>query len=439
MWISVWAMKIEYQDGGLEKLLKIFFSYSLHWTTPAITEVIKQQGGKESDTEYFGALMTTLEVAEASEDSLGAAVCLLGMVIKRVPSSVLKIKFSSSAKTLLELLARHIESDNSVLVRSLIGCLGVLLRHQDAGVWTSSSTLQIYDALLTFVTNPKAKVRKAAQHTICAILKASLLLTDSAEPPLLHPVAAHTGKFCVQQIDEHGFTGGDSSPLLHLLHLLKDIFGVFPQVGFSSPPNIYFCLFLHCFYRFLWRNWELRREIVANASFDVSTTCITGWRAGRGEDTIGGAAEADDAQERAGDVVRHAELPRAVAVAAWVGDAVGRPERAPHHGSLRLPAVAERHATAGRLAQRHDGGAPQSRPARAAPLRRPLAALLRRGHPVVAQRPARNHPRRNAVPDQVAGPVPGTGPDCRCLRQDPGGKGTETQQRCWMGICLSSL
>lgn len=132
----------------------------------AVSEVIKQEGGKETDTEYFAVLMTTLEVAETSEDSLGATLALLGMVIKRVPANVLKVKFSTSAKSLLDLLGRYIESDNSLLIRSLVGCLGVLLRNQDVSAWSSSSTLQIYDALMTFVASPKPQVRKAAQHAI---------------------------------------------------------------------------------------------------------------------------------------------------------------------------------------------------------------------------------------------------------------------------------
>nr|SVE74005.1 EOG090X00E0 [Daphnia barbata] len=194
----------------------------------AVSEVIKQQGGKETDTEYFAVLMTTLEVAETNEDSLGATLALLGMVIKRVPTNVLKAKFSTSAKSLLDLLGRYIESENSLLVRSLIGCLGVLLRNQDASTWSNSSTLQIYDALLTFVANPKPQVRKAAQHAICSVLKGSTFLVQDEDAPILHPVAARTGKYCLTFIEEHGF-GSEPSPLLHLLNLLREIIGVMPQ------------------------------------------------------------------------------------------------------------------------------------------------------------------------------------------------------------------
>nr|SVE70243.1 EOG090X00E0 [Daphnia similis]SVE70867.1 EOG090X00E0 [Daphnia similis]SVE71498.1 EOG090X00E0 [Daphnia similis]SVE72131.1 EOG090X00E0 [Daphnia similis] len=194
----------------------------------AVSEVIKQQGGKDTDTEYFAVLMTTLEVAETSEDSLGATLALLGMVIKRVPTNVLKAKFSTSSKSLLDLLGRYIESDNSLLVRSLVGCLGVLLRNQDASAWSTSSTLQIYDALLTFVASPKPQVRKAAQHAICSILKGSTFLVQDENAPVLHPVAARTGKYCLTFIEEHGY-GSEPSPLLHLLNLLKEILAVLPQ------------------------------------------------------------------------------------------------------------------------------------------------------------------------------------------------------------------
>nr|CAG4647640.1 EOG090X00E0 [Moina brachiata]SVE92835.1 EOG090X00E0 [Moina brachiata] len=193
----------------------------------AVSEVIKQQGGQESDTEYFAALMTTLEVSEVSEDALGATVSLLGMVIKKVPASVLKLKFSSAAKRLLDLLVNHLESDNALLIRSLIGCLGVLLRNQDASVWAFSSTLQFYDVLLTFVTSPKPQVRKAAQHAVCVVLKASPFLT-APDAPLHHPAASRTGKYSTQFIEEHGF-GSDSSSVLHLLNLLKEILAVLPQ------------------------------------------------------------------------------------------------------------------------------------------------------------------------------------------------------------------
>ncbi|KAG7270063.1 hypothetical protein CRUP_012064, partial [Coryphaenoides rupestris] len=59
----------------------------------AVTEVIRSQGGKETETEYFAALMTTLEAVDAPE-SQAAVAYLLSLVMKRVPTPVLVSKFS---------------------------------------------------------------------------------------------------------------------------------------------------------------------------------------------------------------------------------------------------------------------------------------------------------------------------------------------------------
>ena len=78
--------------------------------------MIKQEGGKETETEYFAALMTTLEVTQVGElgnphndsfllkmsqleftqdeEMLSAVVRLLGLVIKKVPHPVLISRYS---------------------------------------------------------------------------------------------------------------------------------------------------------------------------------------------------------------------------------------------------------------------------------------------------------------------------------------------------------
>ncbi len=59
----------------------------------AVTEVIKDQGGEETSTEYFAALLTTLEATDTGE-GLSAVVSLLSMVIKTVPQEVIRSRFS---------------------------------------------------------------------------------------------------------------------------------------------------------------------------------------------------------------------------------------------------------------------------------------------------------------------------------------------------------
>ncbi|XP_034255302.1 RRP12-like protein [Thrips palmi] len=190
----------------------------------AITEVIKSNGGSESSTEYFAALMTSLGVSE-SEDSLGAVLTLLGMGIKSVPENVLKKKFSEASKTFMDLLIRFAESDNHVILRSVIGCLSVLLRSQEAVVWKNSSTVQVLDSILAFTTHSKPKIRKAAHHAVCVILKSE---TDSSKSDS-HPAAPHVAKFCVRSLENSVGSAASQTILLHTLVLVKETISTFPK------------------------------------------------------------------------------------------------------------------------------------------------------------------------------------------------------------------
>ncbi|KAJ8867393.1 hypothetical protein PR048_031194 [Dryococelus australis] len=102
------------------------------------------------------------------------------------------------------------------LLLQLLGCLSVVLRVQEAATWNSSSTFQVFDSLLAFTTHTKPKVRKAAQHAVCAILKGGGLSP--------HPAATRTAQFCVRQLETAGHTSS-----LHVLSLLKETLCTFPR------------------------------------------------------------------------------------------------------------------------------------------------------------------------------------------------------------------
>ncbi|XP_064601005.1 RRP12-like protein [Liolophura sinensis] len=197
----------------------------------AVTEIIKAQGGKESETEYLGALMTALDSAD-SEQSLAAVSYLISLVIKRVPVAVLRSRFSDLAKKLLDILGKHADGESASLLKSLLLSLGAVLRVQEQIVWNSSSTHQIYSSLLTFVLHPKPKVRKTAQRVVCVVLKGSMFLTQAESPPH-HPAASLTAKYCVQQMEENA-ASVDCQTTLHILGLLQDILGTFPQQSLKS-------------------------------------------------------------------------------------------------------------------------------------------------------------------------------------------------------------
>ncbi|XP_069574022.1 RRP12-like protein [Brachyistius frenatus] len=197
----------------------------------AVTEVIRSQGGKETETEYFAALMTTLEVVDSTE-SQAAVAYLLNLVMKRVPVPVLMSKFSDTTKALLDIMSRQATSDAASALRWILSCLATLLRKQDASVWTYPSTLQAYHGLLSFTVHSKPKVRKAAQAGVCSILRGSdFLFTDNA--PTHHPAAATTAKFCIKEMEQAGGSKEDTTTL-HVLGLLKELMGTFPLGAVKS-------------------------------------------------------------------------------------------------------------------------------------------------------------------------------------------------------------
>ncbi|XP_056147763.1 RRP12-like protein [Lampris incognitus] len=197
----------------------------------AVTEVIRAQGGKETETEYFAALMTTLEAVDTAE-SQAAVAYLLNLVMKRVPAPVLISKFSDTSKALMDVMCKQASSDASSAVRWILSCLATLLRKQDASVWTYPSTLQVYHGLLSFIVHNKPKVRKAAQQGVCSILRGSdFLFSDNA--PSHHPAAATTAKFCMREIEQAGGSKEDTTAL-HVLGLLKELMATFPQGAVKS-------------------------------------------------------------------------------------------------------------------------------------------------------------------------------------------------------------
>ncbi|KAM9809126.1 LOW QUALITY PROTEIN: RRP12-like protein [Syngnathus typhle] len=191
----------------------------------AVTEVIRSQGGKETETEYFAALMTTLEAVD-SEESQAAVAYLLNLTMKRVPAPVLVSKFSDTTKALMDIISQQASSERSSSLRWILSCLATLLRKQDVTVWTYPSTLQVYHGLVSFTVHSKPKVRKAAQQGVCAIIRGSdFMFAEKA--PAHHPAAASTAKFCIKEMEQAGGSREDTTTL-HVLGLLKELMSSFP-------------------------------------------------------------------------------------------------------------------------------------------------------------------------------------------------------------------
>nr|XP_044987580.1 RRP12-like protein [Jaculus jaculus] len=192
----------------------------------AVTEVIRSQGGKETETEYFAALMTTMEAVKSTE-SLAAVAYLLNLVLKRVPSPVLIKKFSDTSKAFMDIMSSQASSGSTSALRWVLSCLAILLRKQDLEAWGYPLTLQVYHGLLSFTVHTKPKIRKAAQHGVCSVLKGSDFMFG--EKALVHhPAAISTAKFCIQEIEKSGGSK-EATTTLHMLTLLKDVLPCFPE------------------------------------------------------------------------------------------------------------------------------------------------------------------------------------------------------------------
>ncbi|XP_034828226.1 RRP12-like protein [Maniola hyperantus] len=197
----------------------------------AVAEVIKEQGGKESTTEYFAALMQTLKASEGDE-CLVATLSLLSMGIKSVPQAVLRKQFSNCATIFTDILEKNGQSENGMLLRSALGCLSVLLRAQEYALWGDSSTLRVFESVLAFTLHSKPKVRKAAQHAVTAILRGSCFMVPTEDQkikvPKLHPASNRTAEYCVSQIKPEALLSGHRT-VLHILTLLRDVLPVFSK------------------------------------------------------------------------------------------------------------------------------------------------------------------------------------------------------------------
>ncbi|VEN57553.1 unnamed protein product [Callosobruchus maculatus] len=206
----------------------------------AIAEVIKQNGGTESSTEYFCALITTLEqvynVENRNESQVTAVMSLLNMGIKTVPVGVLRTQFNDVTVKMLHILKDYSESDNNTIIKSALGVLSELLRTQEVVAWSHNLTVQIFNAILNpFSIHSKPKWRKAAQQAVTTVIHASSSFSGTAS----NPAADKAAEFCERTLE--ACMGGNSdtvlvssvqagqTTILHTLGLMKDIITKFSK------------------------------------------------------------------------------------------------------------------------------------------------------------------------------------------------------------------
>lgn len=181
--------------------------------------------------------METLEAAKQDNEII-AAVSLLSMVIKTVPRPVLRVKFTDCSSVFSNLLEQFAENDNQNALRSIIGCVSVLLRAQEYSSWRSALTLKLFNQVLSFALHTKPKIRKASQHAVASIIHGCCFMaprkvSESAEDDVkqtleeneprirAHPAGKFVAKFCIDQFQPEKITKSQTV-VLHALALLRD-------------------------------------------------------------------------------------------------------------------------------------------------------------------------------------------------------------------------
>ncbi|KAF5307989.1 hypothetical protein FQR65_LT06557 [Abscondita terminalis] len=200
----------------------------------AITEVIKENGGSETPTEYYCALVTSLEqtmLAESiNEDQVTAILALLNMGIKTVPKAVLQTSFDDVSKKMITILNKFCTANNNVIVKSVFGVLTALLIAQDGGVWSLSSTLQILNVILKpFCIHHKPKWRRTAQNAAIMIAKTNCLSEDNDSNRAANKVAEFCQEIINDSLKSNSSIKSSQTTVLHVLGLMKDTISCFSK------------------------------------------------------------------------------------------------------------------------------------------------------------------------------------------------------------------
>lgn len=203
-----------------------------------ITDIIKENEGTQSSTEYFLGLLQVLQNVK-EESQIVAAVSLLTMGIKTVPEAVLRRTCSETIKLLFDLMQHFSDREEHMAWKHIIFCLGTVLRNQEYVSWSSSSTQKCFEAILVFTVHSKPKLRKAAQQAVASVMRGSSFMagviaatTDDAEvSPIAgstktsHPMSTKLARFCISKFSVENLANSQTV-ILHTLCLLQTVVSV---------------------------------------------------------------------------------------------------------------------------------------------------------------------------------------------------------------------
>lgn len=206
-----------------------------------ITDIIKENNGTQSSTEYYLGLINVLQTVKEESQTM-AALSLLTMGIKTVPEAVLRRTFADAGQLLFDLMQHFADREDHSAWKHLLFCMGALLRNQEYASWSSSSTQKYFDAILVFAVHSKPKLRRAAQQALASIVRGSSFMVPPAEPTAdedesmtkpppvqpaksSHPMSSKLTRFCVDKFNVENLANSQTV-VLHTLGLLQTVISV---------------------------------------------------------------------------------------------------------------------------------------------------------------------------------------------------------------------
>ncbi|KAK5972109.1 hypothetical protein GCK32_010181, partial [Trichostrongylus colubriformis] len=197
----------------------------------AVSELIKERSGSETDVEYFAALMTTLEGSPINEPSRTAAVAfLLQLIVKKVPKEVLQSQFTRVVQVLYTKMLENSESSEGSALKYLLSVLGVVLRAQPAGVWNVANTRNMVVSVAALCAHEKPWVRTMARRVVRAVLTDPITAMDNG----LHAASSSVGLFIQQQLQSALNSKNGEMTAMRYLCLLEGIMHKMPSSLFKQ-------------------------------------------------------------------------------------------------------------------------------------------------------------------------------------------------------------
>ncbi|ORX55604.1 NUC173-domain-containing protein [Hesseltinella vesiculosa] len=168
--------------------------------------------------------ITTIQSSQDNEALTGALLYLLAAVLKHVPTSVLRSKFSTVMPMFEAIYEQH--SHDQPMVRAIVECMASFLLAQDAHLWSMPATKKYYQTLLILSANATPKARKDAQEAVQSIL------ANPPPPTTVHPASSMTAEFILKVL--HEATKSNQQAAQQILALLQSIVQYWPPFQFTA-------------------------------------------------------------------------------------------------------------------------------------------------------------------------------------------------------------